>query len=92
MNKERKKRDKKRKYIIKYNLALLSKLFSLPWIVAGDFNQILAPQEKQGGRPLNVSSSLCFLQSMYKCNLHDLGFHCPKFTWCNQRYKGRCSF
>ncbi|KAA3465253.1 LINE-1 reverse transcriptase isogeny [Gossypium australe] len=49
---------------------------SIPWILMGDFNAILAPEDKQS--PHTISK---------RCNLFgnfidsDLGFSCPNFTW-----------
>lgn len=36
------------------NLCLVSNLHSLPWVIAGDFNEVLICEDKFGGRPINI--------------------------------------
>jgi exonuclease III len=52
----------------------------LPWICAGDFNEILLQCEKEGGvaRPQIYMDR--FKQALEDCNLHDLGFCGDPFT------------
>lgn len=52
-----------------------------PWLLLGDFNEILLEEEKLGGTPFNPISASLFLDMMNKCQLMDLGSTCPKFTW-----------
>nr|XP_016448725.1 PREDICTED: uncharacterized protein LOC107773821 [Nicotiana tabacum] len=54
-----------------------------PWCIRGDFNVILDPDEKRGGRPHKMYKSLDFSSCMNNCEVMDLGFVGPKFTWCN---------
>ncbi|XP_070022131.1 uncharacterized protein [Nicotiana sylvestris] len=54
-----------------------------PWCIGGDFNVILDPAEKQGGRPHRMYKSLDFSSCMDNCEVKDLGYVGPKFTWCN---------
>ncbi|KAK3222225.1 hypothetical protein Dsin_009250 [Dipteronia sinensis] len=52
---------------------------------AGDFNEILEDSEKVGG-PQKLRSLLeGFRYALDDCNLQDLGFSGPAFTWCNKR-------
>jgi hypothetical protein len=55
------------------------------WLVFGDFNIIINSDEKIGGCPMdyNITSSLRITMDM--CNLADLGFSGPKFTWHNRQ-------
>ena len=57
----------------------------MPWIVAGDFNEILSNDEKEGQRLRAQSQLDNFRQALDECALMDLGFVGPKFTWNNGR-------
>ncbi|XP_070036365.1 uncharacterized protein LOC142166978 [Nicotiana tabacum] len=54
-----------------------------PWCIGGDFNVIMDPDEKLGGRPHRAHRSFDFVTTMETCGLSDIGFTGPKFTWCN---------
>ncbi|KAL5842737.1 hypothetical protein ACOSQ3_013340 [Xanthoceras sorbifolium] len=66
-------------------LRRLHGMYQLPWLVAGDFNEILEESEKQGGviRALILMSN--FRGALDSCGLEDLGFSEPRFTWSNRR-------
>ncbi|KAK4385625.1 hypothetical protein Sango_2686500 [Sesamum angolense] len=51
----------------------------------GDFNAILSQQEKRGGRPFASASRNNLGDEIDACNLIDLGFVGPRFTWNNKR-------
>lgn len=55
--------------------------YNLPWCVVGDFNAVLHPHEKEGGSPFNQRVGQSFAQCIFDCNLVDLGFKGPLFTW-----------
>lgn len=67
------------------NLVNVASLHSSPWIIAGDFNEVLADDEKYGGRVVNANRSLLFKDCLDACNMMDLGFSGPRFTWSNRR-------
>ncbi|KAF7842450.1 RNA-directed DNA polymerase [Senna tora] len=52
-----------------------------PWVVMGDFNSYLFAHEKQGGGAPNNICMDRFSRCISNCNLVDLGFEGPKFTW-----------
>ena len=54
-------------------------------MIAGDFNEPLLSEDKFGGRPVSLSSSLLFKDCLDKCNMVDLGFLGPRYTWTNRR-------
>ena len=59
---------------------------TVPWLCAGDFNEILFAHEKEGGRE---KSQLCmdrFRETSTYCQLHDLGFERDVFTWRNHNH------
>ncbi|MBA0827872.1 hypothetical protein Goarm_012615, partial [Gossypium armourianum] len=51
-----------------------------PWMAVGDFNALLSPSEKKGGR---VSGKRCsyFRDFVDSTGVHDFGFKCAPFTW-----------
>ena len=67
------------------NLSKVAELHSLPLLVLGDFNEILSGEDKFGGRRLNLNRAIEFKNYIDSCNLLDLGFSGPKFTWSNLR-------
>lgn len=72
---------KHRTWTIMRNLKLTR---NLPWLCAGDFNEVLYQHEKEGGCP---RSQLCmdrFKGALEDCELGDLGFSGDVFTWRNK--------
>lgn len=65
------------------NLSKVAELHTLPWIIAGDFNEVLLDEEKFGGRPICISRALKFQDCLNNCGMIDLGFSSPWFTWTN---------
>ena len=55
------------------------------WLCLGDFNEILEADEKFRGVPKSRRQMQDFRDTLTSCNLHDLGFVGPKFTWNNMR-------
>lgn len=51
----------------------------------GDFNEILSGEDKFGGRSVNLNRALDYKDCVDICNLLDLGFSSPKYTWFNRR-------
>ena len=49
----------------------------------GDFNEVLMPSEKMGGNLRRQSLMLAFQHTLEVCELIDLGFLRPKYTWSN---------
>ncbi|KAL9429596.1 hypothetical protein AB3S75_031413 [Citrus x aurantiifolia] len=54
-------------------LRRLSGLSNLSWLCFGDFNKILSPNEKCGGKDRNLSMMASFKEAAQACNLVDLG-------------------
>ena len=63
----------------------VAELYNMPWVIAGDFNETLINEDKFGGRAVSVSRSLLFKECLDKCNMIDIGFLGPRFTWTNRR-------
>jgi len=52
----------------------VAQLHNLPWLVLGDFNEVLCGEDKYGGRQVNINRALKFKECLDVCNLLDLGF------------------
>ncbi|MED6158737.1 hypothetical protein PIB30_117172 [Stylosanthes scabra] len=64
-------------------LKILGTTFDLPWLVFGDFNQVINQSEKQGDNPIQFSQVEGFLEARQINELADLGFKGHPFTWSN---------
>ena len=73
------------RHILWNNLIQTASLHNLPWVVAGDFNEPLTEEDKFGGRVVSVNRSLLFKECLDKCNMIDIRFSGPCFTWTNRR-------
>ena len=67
------------------NLKSVSDLHSFPWVMAGDFNEVLMGEDKLRGRSVNISRALRFQDCLDSCRMIDIGFFGTRFTWSNQR-------
>ncbi|XP_070024616.1 uncharacterized protein [Nicotiana sylvestris] len=56
-----------------------------PWCIGGDFNVIMDPEEKLGGKPHRAYKFFDFITTMEACGFSDISFTGPRFTWCNNR-------
>lgn len=45
-----------------------------PWLITGDLNVVVNPEEKEGGRPFDSHLALPFLEFMFDANFLDLSF------------------
>ena len=63
------------------NLSKVANLHSKPWIIAGDFNKPLAGDDKFGGRLVSINKALMFKDCLDKCDVVDMGFNGPRYTW-----------
>ncbi|KAL5855882.1 hypothetical protein ACOSQ4_005684 [Xanthoceras sorbifolium] len=66
-------------------LQRLMGLSGLPWIIGGDFNEILRSEEKLGGLVRSHRAMDSFREVIDDCNLIDMGFKGSSFTWCNRQ-------
>ena len=67
------------------NLKTVAHLHNLPWLMLGDSNEVLCGEDKFGGNRVNLNRALDFKNCLDECNMLDLGFAGPKFTWTNRR-------
>ncbi|KAK9992081.1 hypothetical protein SO802_027066 [Lithocarpus litseifolius] len=61
---------------------------SLPWLCAGDFNEILWSHEKCGLGPRSETPMQAFREVLDETGLKDLGYVGKKFTWKGRRQSG----
>ncbi|XP_059431636.1 uncharacterized protein LOC132165159 [Corylus avellana] len=66
-------------------LKVLSRLPPTPWICIGDFNEVISNAEKWGGSSRSSNHMRLFQVALEDCELSDLGFRGPKYTWSNCR-------
>ncbi|OMO65780.1 reverse transcriptase [Corchorus capsularis] len=52
-----------------------------PWVVGGDFNEIATASEKSNFKDSDCHRCRRMQEALQACNLIDLGFIGPKFTW-----------
>jgi hypothetical protein len=67
----------------------LKNIFTLPWVVMGDFSEILYSHEKEGGNPRPQSYMQAFRDALVDCELDDMGFSGDVFTWKRGRIRER---
>ena len=66
-------------------LESLKRQCNMPWIVFGDFNEILNSDEKLGWLDRDARQMEGFRECLSNCELIDMGFVGQRFTWCNGR-------
>ena len=57
------------------------------WLSMGDYNEILEDREKVGGRRRPRGQMEAFQYAIEDCQLADLGFVGPHYTWNNGQEK-----
>ncbi|XP_019154282.1 PREDICTED: uncharacterized protein LOC109150753 [Ipomoea nil] len=62
-------------------LSGLKEKSALPWVVVGDFNDLLYQHEKRGGNPHPVGLLRGFGDTVHNCGLVQLPMRCHQFTW-----------
>lgn len=64
-------------------------VMSLPWLVLGDFNEILFHHEKEGGRTRPQGHLQAFHDALMDCGLEDVGYEGDLFTWRRGKVRER---
>jgi hypothetical protein len=64
-------------------LRYLANLSPDPWLCLGEFNEVVSMSEKWGGETKSSSQKGNFKSALEDCELTDLGFKGPKYTWAN---------
>lgn len=66
-------------------LKVLGNLSPAPWLCIGDFNEIVSLSEKWGSNGRSSHQMKKFQSILHDCDLSDLGYRGPKYTWSNGR-------
>jgi hypothetical protein len=64
-------------------LRKLRRFQPIPWICIGDFNEVVGMDEKMGGSVRSENQIKNFQSVLTDCELADLGYRGPKYTWSN---------
>ena len=70
-------------------LRRLHRKFQIPWLCAGDFNELLRSDEKMGGNRRSHNQMQLFREVVDACSFLDLGYSGPKFTWSKHYASGQ---
>ena len=73
-------------------LKRLQQYDNMPWLVVGDFNEILEASEKMGRIERQWYQMEAFRQALSDCALPDMGFQGNRFTWWNGRNMDDCVY
>lgn len=68
-------------------LRILDQQIKLPWLCAGDFNEVLYCHEKKGGSARATRQMETFKITLADCGLRDLGYMGDKYTWRNHSHE-----
>lgn len=66
-------------------LRFIRKQWSGPWLCVGDFNEVLSRDEHMSKVERGEHQMILFRECLEDCELIDLGFSGPKFTWNNRQ-------
>jgi hypothetical protein len=58
----------------------------------GDLNNIMSAREKKGPHPANLRRISDFCGMVKECDLFDLGYNGPAYTWTNKRFNSNPTF
>lgn len=70
-----------RKHLTWEYVRQLHAMMDMPWLMAGDFNEILHSHEKEGGVVRPQRCMQAFSDALADCGLDDLGYVGDKFSW-----------
>ncbi|GLT73561.1 hypothetical protein SLA2020_454110 [Shorea laevis] len=71
--------------ILWQELTAMANVIQGPWMIIGDFNDVVDQSEKFGGNDVSQTRVRAYLDCMNSCNMVDLGFTGNRFTWVNMR-------
>ena len=77
--------DSRRKMETWHLLRELNNKYNIPWVCAGDFNEILRGHEKLGASPRREAEMDAFRDVVDEIDFVDLSFTGKKFTWKGKR-------
>ncbi|KAK4382235.1 hypothetical protein Sango_2891400 [Sesamum angolense] len=72
-----------------WDALLAASVGASPWIVGGDFNTVLSPDERSGGSALSGIAMSDFHDAIANCPLVDAGYVGSPYTWYSRRLRQR---
>lgn len=66
------------------NLSTVANTHNLPWVMAGDFKELLSNYENFGGSPISMSRAISFKECLDVCNMADLKCNLSLTIWVSQ--------
>lgn len=63
----------------------LNNISRIPWMIMGNFNEVLCSSEQKGGMRKSQSQIKGFQDTIDACGLGDLRFRTIEYTWSNRR-------
>ena len=69
-------------------LRSLNQKFRVPWLCAGDFNELVRSEEKLEGNRRSYNQMQLFWDAINTCGFTDLGYMGSKFTWSKHYNNG----
>lgn len=67
---------------------MLARNTTSPWVLIGDFNEVLKESEKIRGAPIDQRCCFCFRRWVNECGLINLEAAGLKFTWRGPIHQG----
>ncbi|GLU24163.1 hypothetical protein SLE2022_401190 [Rubroshorea leprosula] len=70
-------------------LSAMANIIQGPWMIIGDFNDVVDQSEKFGGNEISQTRARAYLDCLNYCNMVDLGFIGNRFTWANMWFSNQ---
>lgn len=68
----------------------IGKQIRLPWCIMGDIDEVLCQSDKAGGKRVLTTKHKGIWKMVNACELMDIGFSGPAYTWSNFRQEDAC--
>ncbi|GKU97282.1 hypothetical protein SLEP1_g10449 [Rubroshorea leprosula] len=75
--------------ILWQELTTMANVIQGPWMIIGDFNDVVDQSEKFGGNDISQTRVRAYLDCMNNCNMVDLGLIGNRFTWVNMHFSNQ---
>ncbi|XP_061336881.1 uncharacterized protein LOC133283962 [Gastrolobium bilobum] len=76
----------KNRRVLWEELKQIGRTMNDPWLLTGDFNEIVSASEKRGGGPIDHNRCLRFSNVLDSCGVMDLGGGGNRFTWKGPKF------
>ncbi|XP_075085045.1 uncharacterized protein LOC142168282 [Nicotiana tabacum] len=67
------------------NLKEVAQGINIPWLVTGDFNEVMAPQDRMFGNPVTYVETKDYANCIQGLMLNELQWKCDYYTWTNKQ-------